>query len=428
MNKMDLLIKNANIITMDEGLCIENGCIGITGEEISFVGQSCEGKAKRIIDLHGNIVMPGLVNTHTHMPMSLLRGYADDLPLQEWLFDKIFPIEDKLTGEDAYWGTLLSCLEMIASGTTTFNDMYFHSMHIAKATLESGMRANITRGTTDMSGEEGGKLRLLESVSLYEQFHQEKKLKIDVGLHAIYVCSLPYLEKIAQLAQDLKAGIHLHLSETKLENIECFEKYNKTPAQLFEQAGLFQFRTVAAHCVHLSDDDIAILQKNNVHISHNPCSNLKLASGIAPIGKYQNAGLNVALGTDGASSNNNLNLFKEIQLAATLHKGATNEPTLITAQQALEMATVNGAKALGREQEIGKIKQGLKADMIFINTDSPHMQPLHHLTSSVVYAAQASDVYSVMVGGQFLLENREYKTLDYEKIKFEINKICQRLF
>lgn len=424
---MDLLIKDATIITSNS--VISNGVIGIEGERISFVGADCEMDAPRTISASGKIVMPGLVNTHTHIPMTLLRGYADDLPLQEWLFNKIFPIEDKFCEDDIYLGSMLALCEMIRSGTTAFCDMYFMSHQIAQATMKSGLRANLSRALQcmDEHGDFSKDTRILEALELRKEYSNDK-ITVDIAPHAIYTSSPEYLRYAAQLAVDISAGVHIHISETIAENLDCLQKHGATPTQVLHSLSFFKTRTVAAHCVHLDSEDIRIMAENNVNISHNPTSNLKLASGIAPIGGYLDSGINVSLGTDGAASNNKLDMFSEINKCALLQKGLTGDSTLISARQAINMATIGGARALGREGEIGEIKVGFKADLIFIDTSAPHMQPMHNPLSALVYCASGADVTDVMVDGEFLMENRNLTTLDYEKIKFETERCCRRLF
>jgi 5-methylthioadenosine/S-adenosylhomocysteine deaminase len=430
VGSVNILIKNAVIITMDSESPIVKGDIGIKGQTISFVGKDNTFTPDRIIDAKGNIVMPGLVNAHTHTPMSLLRSYADDLNLQQWLFDKIFPIEDTFTEDDIYWASMLSCVEMIQSGTIAFADMYFLNKGTAKAAIQSGMRANICRGLQcfeDKPSFEDDE-RMCEALELYREFDGsgDGRVKIDLSPHAVYTNTPKYLEYIANMAGKLGAGVHTHISETFVENEECIKKHGMTPTALLDSAGFFKTRTIAAHCVYLTDEDVNIFREKDINIVHNPTSNLKLASGIAPVGKYMQAGINVALGTDGAASNNNLNMFEEIHLAALLQKGVNKNPTDISAEDALKMATINGAKALGLKNT-GVLKAGNNADLIIINIDKPHLTPYYNAHALVAYSVQASDVESVMVGGKFLMEKGQIKTLDVEQITYEIKKKGDRI-
>lgn len=422
---MNTLIKNAVILTMDDENPIVNGDIGVSDTIISFVGKSETFTPDRIIDAKGSIVMPGLVNAHTHTPMTLLRCFTDDLSLHEWLFDKIFPIEDTFTEDDIYWGSMLGCLEMIMGGTTAYADMYFLNKGTAKAAIASGMKANICRALQcfDERTAFDDDYRMCEALDLYTSYNGAAagKITIEISPHAVYTNTQEYLKFTAKTADKLGAGVHTHISETASENEECVKKYGMTPTGLLKSCGFFNTRTIAAHSVYLTEDDIEIYKENNINIVHNPTSNLKLASGIAPIYKYMQSGINIALGTDGAASNNNLNMFEEIHLAALLQKGVNKNPTHICAVDALKMATINGAKALGL-QNTGMLKSGFNADLIIIDTDKPHLTPAYNPFSAIVYSAQASDVDTVMVAGKLLMEKREVKTLDTEQIKFNINK------
>ncbi|OQB16091.1 MAG: 5-methylthioadenosine/S-adenosylhomocysteine deaminase [Firmicutes bacterium ADurb.Bin193] len=423
---MNILIKNAVILTMDDDNPLIRGDIGIADSKISFVGKCETFTPDRTVDVKGNIVMPGLVNAHTHSPMTLLRCYADDLALQSWLFDKIFPIEDTLTEDDIYWGSCLGCLEMISGGTTSFADMYFLNKGTAKAAVESGMRANISRSLQcfkEKPSYENDRM-ICEALDLYTEYNgaAEGRIQVELAPHAVYTNIPAYLRYTANLAEQLGAGVHTHISENMTENSDCMSKYGMTPTALFKSCGFFKTRTIAAHSVFLSDEDIRIYKEYNISIAHNPTSNLKLASGIAPIMRYAGSGINIALGTDGAASNNNLNMFEEIHLAALLQKGVTNNPEAVSAYTALKMATVNGAKALGL-CETGVLKAGYNADLIVINTDKPHLTPYYDPFSAVAYSAQASDVESVMVGGRFLMERGVYSTLDVVKIYHNVKRI-----
>ena len=432
---MNKLIKNACIMTMDaDNTIIENAYIGIEAGFITYVGTDFPVTfiPHMIIDAKDKVVMPGLVNAHTHTPMILLRNYADDLPLQQWLFDKIFPMEDKLTAEDTYWACQLAMMEMLKSGVTCFADMYFYMEEVAKAVNKSGMRANLSRGLQcfiddfDVMTDE----RLLENEQLFKDWNGEAngRIKVSVGPHAVYTCVPAYLKASVELAQRLETGIHIHVSETRKERDECIEKYGKAPIKHLADLGVFEVDTLAAHCVHVSDEDLDILKQNQVNVVYNPGSNLKLGSGIAPISKMIKKGINVALATDGAASNNNLNMFEEMHLAALISKGVLEDHTAITAGQALQMATVNGAKALGNDHETGSIKVGMKADLVIINRKAPHFYPRNNITANLVYAAQASDVETVLVDGQILMDKGDFKTIDTEEVLYHINKISKRLF
>lgn len=426
---MDLLIKNVTLVPMDgHNDVIENTNIYIKGDKIAYIGELKEDwKVDNIIDGRKKVAMPGLINAHTHLAMSLLRNYADDLPLQDWLTKKIWPVEANLKAEDVYWGTLLSIVEMIQSGTTTFCDMYFFMEEVGKATEEAGMRGVLTRGIIEEKVLEKEKIDYTRK--LYEEWHGrgDGRIKVMVAPHAPYTCSPAYLKDILELAVELDTGIHIHLSETKKEVEDSFREYGKSPIKHVYELGLFERPTIAAHCVHVDDEDIAILKENNVTPVYNPSSNLKLASGFAPVDKMLKMGVNVALGTDGSSSNNNLNMFEEIHIASIVNKAVNMDAVSVTAKDALKMATINGAKGLGWDHEIGSIEVDKKADIILIDMDKPHLYPLHNVISALAYSAQGSDVDTVIVDGKIIMEKREIKTLDIEKIKYEAEKASYSL-
>ncbi|MCF6463868.1 amidohydrolase [Clostridium sp. Cult1] len=426
---MNLLIKNITILPMDgKDEVIENTNMYIEDDKIVHIGELKEDiKVNRIIDGKNKVAMPGLINAHTHIGMSLLRNYADDLPLYEWLTKKIWPIEAKLTTEDVYWGSLLSMVEMIQSGTTTFCDMYFFMDEVGKGLEESGIRGILTRGIIEESGKE--KEKLDDTRELYKNWYGkgEGRIKVMVAPHAPYTCSPAYLEDVMDLAHELDTGIHIHLSETKKEVEDSYKTYGKSPIKHVYDLGLFKLPTIAAHCVHVDESDIKILRENNVSPVNNPSSNLKLASGFAPIDEMLKFGVNVSLGTDGSSSNNNLNMFEEIHLASIVNKTVNMDAVSVPAITALKMATINGAKALLWDKEIGSIEIGKKADMILIDMDKPHLYPRHNIISSLAYSVQGSDVDTVIVDGKIIMEKREIKTLDVEKIMYNAEKVAKDL-
>jgi len=426
---MNLLIKDVTLVPIDgQRDVIENTNIYIEGDRIVHIGDLREDyKVDKVIDGKNKVAMPGFVNSHTHLAMSLLRNYADDLPLQEWLTKKIWPIEAKLNAEDVYWGSLLSMVEMIQSGTTTFCDMYFFMEEVGKGLEESGMRGVLTRGIIEEKGMEKEKIDYTRK--LYEEWNGRGngRIRVMVAPHAPYTCSPSYLKDILDLAVELNAGIHIHLSETKKEVEDSLRIYGKSPIKHVYELGLFKQPTVAAHCVHIDDEDVNILKNNNVTAVYNPSSNLKLASGFAPVDKMLKAGVNVALGTDGASSNNNLNMFEEIHIASIVNKAVNMDAVSVTAKDVLTMATINGAKGLNWDNEIGSVEVDKKADIILIDMDKPHLYPLHNVMSALAYSAQGSDVDTVIIDGNIIMENREIKTLDVERIKYNAQKTAIRL-
>ena len=437
LNKnMNILIKNVGIITGDLSVdYISNGFIGIKDGIIDFVGTSDEAsrdfKYEKIIDGSNSIVMAGLVNAHSHSPMTILRNFADDLALEEWLFERVIPIEGKLLPEDIYWGTMLGITEMIKSGTTCFADMYMHMEEVAKAVLQSGIRANISKGplVSGFRGKEGISVDIDGCSQYYKNWNNSAngRIKVYIEIHSVYLYGEETLREAASLAKQLGTGIHIHVLETIKEKETSLEKYGMSVAQACLEFGIFDVPTIAAHCVHLTDNDIKILADRKVNAVHNPTSNLKLGSGISRVPEMLDSGINVCLGTDGAASNNNLNMFEEMNLSALIHKGVKMNPQLINADMAIKMATANGAKGLGFGEEIGSLKKGAKADLIILNIDKPHLCPVNNPISAIVYSAQASDVETVIVDGKILMENRELKTIDEELVKAKVRGIARKL-
>ena len=428
----------------DERPFIECGNIVIENDRITEVmeaegygnnsGRQSDGKSNqsdrqfdRIIDGKNKLALPGFINAHTHVGMVPFRNYANDLPLEEWLFNKLFPMEDKLTADDIYWASQMGIAEMVSTGTTCFADMYMFEDTLAQVVKSTGIRADLARGLQCFDDDFDIKTdrRVLESVELFKQYHNAEngRIKIRFGPHAVYTCTPGYLAETADLAGDLGAGIHIHLSETANENKNCINAFGKSPTRHLADLGVFDLPTLAAHGVHLSDEDISILRQHQVSIIHNPASNLKLGSGVMRAAKALENGINIGLGTDGPSSNNALDMMREIYLAAVLSKGVFEESVGVKAYEALKMATVNGAKALGLE-DAGQLKPGMKADMTLIELDQPHYYPLNDPVSALVYCGKGSDVHTVMVDGKILFENGEYKTIDIEEVKANVKRIA----
>jgi len=425
---MNTLIKNARVLLCEDGrLLTKEADIAITGNKISQIGKIEENlEFQKVIDAKNMLAMPGIINAHTHLAMILLRNYADDMPLFDWLTKKIWPLEANLTPELIYSGSILGIAELIKSGVTGFLDMYFFAEETIRAALETGVRVYIARGLTDE--EEGKEVHLNETRRLYDEYNgRDGRVKIFAGPHAPYTCSPRYLKKVIELAQELDIGIHIHLSETRKEVDECIEKWGKTPIKHVYDLGLFERPTIAAHCVHLNDEDIQILAESKVSAVHNPSSNLKLASGFAPVEKMLKAGVNVALGTDGASSNNNLNMFEEMHLASIIHKAVNYDAVSVPAEDVIKMATINGARALGVDDELGSLEVGKKADIILIDLNKPHLVPLNNPLSAICYSAQGSDVHTVIVDGKVLMENDELKTSDEEKAMYQAAEAARKL-
>lgn len=427
---MKTLLKNITILPMTNPKeIIEKGYVLINDSLIQAVGagEPPAGDYEKVIEGTNYLVMPGLINTHTHAGMTLLRSYADDLPLMEWLETKIWPMEDRLTGDDMYWGTMLAITEMIKSGTTTFTDMYFYMDRVAQAVQESGIRAVLSRGMVGVGPE--NQLAIDQSRQFIRDWQggAQGRITVMLGPHAPYTCPPDYLKQVVALAKETGVGINIHVAET-LDEINTIEHdYGMSPVALLEKAGVFEVPVIAAHCVHVSEEDIAIMKKYGVGVAHNPESNMKLASGIAPVPRMLEAGLAVGLGTDGASSNNDLDMIQETRTCAFLHKVNSMDPTVLPAEQALSLATTLGAQVLHLEKEIGCLAPGYKADMILINLDQPHMTPRYDLMANLVYAGKASDVDTVIIDGCIVMENRQLQTIDEQKVLRQCRNIAQRL-
>jgi 5-methylthioadenosine/S-adenosylhomocysteine deaminase len=377
-------------------------------------------EADKIIDGKNKIAFPGMVNTHTHAAMTLLRSYADDMVLMDWLEKKIWPAEANLTADDIYYGTKLAIIEMIKTGTTTFADMYFEMDHVAKAVSETGIRASLSRGLIGLTPDADEKLE--ENATLYKDWHNscDGRIQVRFGPHAPYTCPVGYLKKVIKTAQQLDAGIHMHLSETAFEVDTTIKEHGMTPIALMDSLGMFESSTLAAHAVHVTNEDIDIMANKNVCVAHNPQSNLKLASGIAPVEKMLAKGILVGLGTDGASSNNNLNMLEEVRLAAMLHKNKLGDPLIIPATEALKMGTVYGAKALGFEK-LGELVPGNLADIVLYDMNNSTWFPRHDRTSLFVYSANATEADTVLINGRVVMENKNLLTIDEEAIYYEAN-------
>ena len=425
---MDTLFSHVTVVTMDERMSVwTDAFVGVTDGKISWLAKKApEEKPAQIIDASGMVLMPGLINCHTHLPMSLLRGYADDLALQEWLNDYIFPREEHLDARSVKAATLLGIAECLRFGVTSFSDMYYFCEAEAEAIAESGIKANLSRGTSMFLGDDFDFEKFpacQELVALHEKWHNydNGRLKIECSIHAEYTSTYQLWDALSEYAINNGLGMHVHLSETKKEHDECVEKYGLTPAQLLDCHHVFDTRAIAAHCVHLTEEDMALLAKRKVSAVHCPVSNLKLASGCADVMGMVRAGMNICLGTDSVASNNNLDLFEEIKACSLMAKGKTGDPTAIPAEAALMMATVCGAKAQGREKECGMIKVGMDADVILLDFSQPHLIPCHNVLSHLVYAASGHDVVMTMVRGKILYTAGKYPTIDLGAVVRELH-------
>lgn len=423
---MKTLIKNAAVY--HDGQVDEGKNILIDGKRIAGFPDTADGVPyDEIIDGKGMLALPGLVNTHTHVAMTLFRSYADDLALMDWLQNMIWPAEAHLDDDIVYWGSMLAFAEMIRGGTTAFCDMYMFMDSCAQAAEAAGIRGNIARGLAGVTP--NGVKALEENVELYRKWNNgaDGRIRVMLGPHAPYTCPPDYLKKVRDTAEQYGIPIHIHLSETKGEVDTCREKFGVTPIALMNQIGLFDVPTLAAHCVHVTEDDIAIMAEKQVRVAHNPGSNLKLASGIAPVPAMRKAGIVVGLGTDGASSNNKLDMFAEMRLAALIHKAASLDPFAIKAEEALQMGTKDGAMCLGYD-DLGELKEGYLADLILVERSGWHWKPRFNSISLAVYAGNSMDVDTVMVNGKVLMRHKELLTIDTEKLDYEVQRVTDKLY
>lgn len=414
MENESILIHGAQVL---DAAGPRRGSVLIEGNTIEEVSDSLSpGDADTVIDGHGKLIIPGLVNTHTHLSMTLFRGMADDLPLDRWLNDHIWPAEAHLNGEYCHAGALLGCVEMIRSGTTTFNDMYFYMDDVARAVDEAGLRCVLSHGMIDLGDDDKRRAEIRESLRIIRECHgmADGRIKVALGPHSPYTCSEELLQETARLAAEHGVGIHIHVSETENEVREVSEAHGMSPVEYLDSTGVLGPGTVAAHCVWLKENEMEILSERGVKVSHNPSSNMKLASGISPVPELMGRGVNVSIGTDGAASNNNLDMFEEMKTASLLQKVSLHDPTALPAMDVFRMATLNGAKALGVKS--GLIEEGRLADLVVLNTRRPHLTPWRNPASHLVYSASGADVDTVICDGRILLLEGELKVLDEEYV------------
>ena len=426
---MSTLFTNVTALLMDEDFTtLKDGYVAVEGSKITYVGPDRpQGSFDETIDCAGKAMMPGFVNAHTHVPMTLMRGYGGGHNLQDWLNQYIFPAEAKLDDRAVAAGAGLGLAEMIASGVTCIADMYMHTPVIARQVLEAGISANLSCGGVyfgapeDFSPETCGDCR--NQIALTEEWHgaNDGQILVDASVHAEYTSNPPLWKWMADYAAEHRLNMHVHVSETVSEHQACLERWGKTPTQILDQYGVWDSgRDLAAHCVYTTPEDWAIMSKKHVSCVHNPWSNLKLGSGVAPVPDMLRAGVNVALGTDGMSSHNSADLFSDVKLAACLQAGVRRDPMALSACQALEMATVNGAEALGRDT--GVIAPGKTADLILVDFSAPNLTPCHDVAENLVYAAHGSNVDMNMARGKVIYEKGEFFTLDLERIRYEVER------
>lgn len=432
---MKLLFKNARLFPKtpsqeDDGNT--QWCVVVTDSTITYIGQDVpQDTFDRTVDCKGNLLMPAFYNAHCHAAMTLFRGYGEDLPLRRWLDEKILPAEEKLNFRRVYYGAKLAIAEMIKNGVVSFSDMYMFQDATAEAVLETGVKANLSRSIVsfDPSIKREEDARFAESVRLVEQYHgaADGRLKIDMSLHAEYSNVDACCRYVAEYAAENGLGMQLHLSETEKEHLECIERHGMTPTAYFASLGVLDVPTTAAHCVWVTDEDIDILKQKGVSPAHNPVSNLKLGSGVMPLRKMLDAGLNVTLGTDGVASNNALSILRELQTAAILHKGVHRDPENIRAAELIALATRNGALSQGRK-DCGTVEVGARADLILIDLNAVNNIPCYDLATTLAYSADHSNVLLTMCDGRILWENGEYTSIDIECLLFEARGVIRHYF
>lgn len=424
---MKILIKNATLISMSEkrAKIEENIDIKIDGKKIVEIGKSLNLKEiDKVINATGKVVMPGLINTHAHVPMSIFRETVDGYSLQDWLTKKIWPMEDKLTKEDIYYASLLSFLEMIKTGTTTINDMYFMTEDIIKAAKETKIRIQTSRTLMGEDNEEGRK-RIEELEELLEKYKKEELITFNIGIHGLYTCSKEYVKKCIALAKEKNLPIHMHFCENEKEVEDIINTYQATPIEVINQEFKAQ-KLILAHCVKLSKEQIEKLKEWKISVAHCPVSNLKLGCGVADITEMLKQGVNVTLGTDGQGSGSNLDLFEAMKYTALLQKGIKEDAEVLPAYEVLKMATQNGAKALGIEEKIGSIEEGKIADIIILDLNTVVTNPINDLCADIVYNVKGSHVITTIINGNIVMEDKKIGIKE-QKIYDKCKEIIQRI-
>lgn len=426
---MGIELRNIKAILPENGNdCIKETSIYIEGDKITGIGTKPEGfVADKVIDGNKKLAMPGLINCHTHSYMAFMRNVADDLSFMDWLFGTIDPIEQKMTDEDTYWGACLAIIEMMKSGTTCFNDMQMNPFQTTRAVKESGMRAVISRGLVGNGNDEGGRRRIKETYAEMDFCKDCDRITFMMGPHAPYTCDEEYFRIVSDEAKKAGVGIHVHLSESVSEIEGTKEKYSVSPIEMAERNGLFEVPAIAAHCVQIDENDMDILAKNHVSVVTNPASNMKLGNGFAPVPEMMEKGINVCLGTDGAASNNSLNMFHEMSLLALIHKGTHKTPQCVGAKEVFKMATINGAKALGLEDVTGSLEVGKKADIAILDLNNPSLMPNNNLMAGLCYSANGSEVDTVIIDGKITMEGRKILTMNEEEVYTKVNEIITRM-
>ncbi len=420
------IINGKLLLRAEDGYKTEAKDLYIKDGIIAGIGEKPEGSETYTeIDAKDKLVMPGLINAHTHVYMTILRNYADDVNFSEWLFNRVSPVEDRLPVEAAYWTNLLGFAEMFRSGTTSYVDMHMYKCMSGKAAKAAGIRAFIGRGLVGEDLYTDGLARFQEALAEKEEYGSDR-INIILSPHAPYSCSEKLYRQVAEESKKLGVLKQTHLSEGEAEVEAILEKYKKTPVKWLYDIGFLDEETLLAHCVQMKGDDIEIIKKSNASVVTNPVSNAKLGNGFAPAEDMKNAGVNLCIGTDGTSSNNTLNMFREMGFLSLIHKGLKKDSTAMSAVDVIDAATINGAKALGAKDELGIIAKGAKADIIFLDLKSPSLFPNNNIVSSLCYSANGSEVTDVMVDGELVMKNRELLTIDYERVCYEVNKIADK--
>lgn len=428
---MRLALCPVTAVTCDASFrVLEDAAIHVENNRISYVGpmeSQPPFEADETIGGEHLVALPGLVNAHTHAAMTLLRGYADDMALETWLQTRIWPFESHLQADDVYWGTMLAAVEMLQGGTTCCADMYHFYHDGVRAFIESGMRA--VPGGVLLGFLPEAPRRIANAISFVLEYSNVGEGRITPALapHSLYTCNADHWRAMVDGAHKIGCLLHTHASETRREIAEVYSQWCASPIQALKNVGALEGPLQAAHCVHLDENDLDILQESGTSVAHNPTSNLKLASGFAPVEKFLSRGIVTGLGTDGAASNNDLDMWEEMRLAALLHKATTGDVTAVSAQQALMMATQNGARGLNLGDQIGSLEAGKKADIILMDFDKPHLTPRHNVVSHLVYAAKASDVDTVLVDGRVLVRSGRCTQMDVAQIVAEVKSRASRL-
>lgn len=427
---MRILFENVRL-PEEYGFADEHIFVLTNGEFISYVGKEKPVEFDKIIHGNGNLLIPGFYNSHCHAAMVMFRGYGEDLPLARWLNEKIYPAEERLNAKNVYSGAKFAIAEMLKNGIVSFSDMYMFVGSVAQAVVETGIKANLSRSLVsfDENATIKGDWRFNESIEWINQYQNANngRLIMDMSLHAEYTNQERYIREVAEYTKANGLRMQLHASESENEHLECIKRHGMTPVEYFKDTGVLASPTTLAHCVYVTDSDMDILIESGAFVSHNATSNLKLGSGVARVPKMLQKGVCVSLGTDGAASNNTLDIMREYQLASILHKGYNRDAEATYASQMLDLATINGAKSQGRE-DCGKIKVGNRADLVLIDLNAINNKPCFDTYCTLSYSANSSNVLLTMVDGDILYHNGEFTTIDIEKVTYEFDDICKHYF